>query len=136
MEKGTSFDGGAIEAWITLAFNNSKNPTLLKRYQRATVEVSGTGYYEFEFSYDLDYLSTEREQPESVDETIELSSSTWDVAYWDQFFFDGVSLSPSYLDMPGTGVNVSLKIWSEADYFNASTFSGAIIEYSPLRGKR
>ena len=136
MEKGTSFDGGAIEAWITLAFNNSENPTLLKRYRRATVEVSGTGYYEFEFSYDLDYLSTEREQPESVDETIELSSSTWDVAYWDQFFFDGVSLSPSYLDMTGTGVNVSLKIWSEADYFNASTFSGAIIEYSPLRGKR
>jgi len=34
MEKGTSFDGGAIEAYITLAFNHSKSPTILKRYRK------------------------------------------------------------------------------------------------------
>ena len=141
MEKGTSFDGGEIEAWITLAFNSSKNPTLIKRYRKATVEISGTGYYEFKFDYDLDYLSTETEQPSqsqalTATKPVELSSAIWDDTTWDAFFWDGVSLSPAYLDMTGSGVNVSLKIWSRGDCFNAGRFSGAILEYSLRRRKR
>lgn len=134
--EGTSFDGGEIEAWITLSFNHFKSPTLIKRYRRATFEITGDGYYEFEIDYDLDYESTEREQPNSVSETITLSSSTWDTAYWDVFTWDGVILSPTYLDMTGSGVNLSLKIWSKGDYFNSARFNGALVEYTPMRGRR
>lgn len=140
MEKGTSFDGGAIEAYITLALNHSKTPTTIKRYRKATLEISGTGYYEFQFSYDLDYSSTETEQPGSTLKAISLTASRWDgvdVA-WDSasFIWDGASLSPSYLDMGGTGVNVSLKIQSNGDYFNQTTITSAIIQYAMLREKR
>jgi hypothetical protein len=141
MRKGTSFDGGDIEARITLALACSKNPTLIKQYRRATSEIEGSGYYEFKFSYDLDYLSTETEQPAqsqpiSVTEAIALSPAIWDDATWDSFFWDGVSLTPQYMDMPGNGVNISLKIRSKGDYFNTTRFNGAVIEYSPRRGKR
>lgn len=138
MEKGTSFDGEEIEAFMTLVFDAFKSPTFVKRYRKATLEIEGTGYYEFYFSYDLDYLSTEREQPEETAEEISLSSAAWDDSdvSWDAAFWDGVSLSPTYMDMTGSGVNIALKIRSKGDYFNQSVFSGAIIEYSPRRRKR
>lgn len=138
MEKGTSFDGGSIDAYITLAFNHFKSPTIIKRYRRATIEIDGEGYYEFEFSYDLEYLSTETEQPAGAteDKTISLTPSEWDDFTWDSFFWDGVALAPSYLDMTGSSVNVSLKIKSGSDYFNTATFTSAIVEYTPLRRKR
>jgi len=138
MEKGTSFDGDSIEAYITLAFNHFKSPTTLKRYRRATIELDGKGYYEFEFSYDLEYLSTETEQPAGIikTEAISLTPSQWDDFTWDSFFWDGVALAPSYLDMTGSSVNVSLKIKSNGDYFNNTIFTSAIVQYSPLREKR
>lgn len=136
MEKGTSFDGGEIEAFITLSFNNSKSPTLIKRYRKLTLEIDGPGYYKFKVDYELDYLSTEREQPEAVTKIMVLTSSTWDVSTWDAFFWDGVSLLPAYMDMTGSGVNMSLKIQSKGDCFESARFSGAIVEYTPLRRKR
>jgi hypothetical protein len=57
MERGTSFDGDAIEAYIYLAFNHSKTPRQRKRYRQASFEVAGEGYAEFSFSYELGYAT-------------------------------------------------------------------------------
>lgn len=140
MEKGTSFDGGDIEARLTFAFNHFKSPTVIKRFRKSILEISGNGYHELGCGYDLDYLSLEREQPVSVTEIKSLTAARWDAAttIWDSagFVWDGISLSPSYLDMTGSGVNMSLKIESRSDYFNPITIANAIIEYTPTRNKR
>jgi hypothetical protein len=59
MEKGTSFDGQDIEAFIYLAFNSSRMPRQLKHYQHGVFEVAGAGYAEFSFRYDLGYASAD-----------------------------------------------------------------------------
>lgn len=133
MEKGTSFDGAAIEAYFDLAFNNSRTIQMLKRYRRMTFELFGTGYSEFNTSYDLEYSSSDTAQTSLVNHAASLTSANWDSFTWDNFVWDGINLTPLSLAIDGCGSNISIKIKSNGDYFSPIRFSGILLEFSPLR---
>jgi hypothetical protein len=133
MEKGTSFDGDNIEAYIELVFNHSKSYRTLKKYRRMTFEMRGEGYAEFNSTYDLNYGSSETAQPDLVASTISLSSAIWDEFTWDEFVWDGQSLTNLSMSTPGDGENISIRILSTGNYFDPVRFSGVFIEFSPLR---
>lgn len=133
MEKGTSFDGDAIEAYMYLPYNNAKSPRVNKRYRRAMFEISGSGYAEFTFGYELGYNSTLIQQPASESITTSFSSTSWDSFTWDAFVWDGQTLMPSTAYMAGVAENVSLVIRSSSDYFAPTRFSAAILHYTPQR---
>jgi hypothetical protein len=44
MDVGTSFDGAAINAYITTAWNPIGSPRILKRFRAASIEMQGTAY--------------------------------------------------------------------------------------------
>lgn len=136
MEKGTSFDGGAIESWLYTHFNNSKHPRQTKRYRGLTFEVSGEGYSEFVVSYELGYGTTDVTQPGSQTVVSALSPVYWDSFTWDSFVWDGRTLLPTHCDMTGSAENVSLIIRSNSDYFAPTRISGAILQYSHRRPLR
>lgn len=136
MEKGTSFDGEAIEAYIDLAFNHSATLQVLKRYRRLMFEMFGSGYSEFYVAYDLNYMDTEYAQPDPVNQTANLQASVWDSFTWDSFTWDGVDLAPLSMAIDGNGSNISIKIRSNSDYFTPVRFSGALLQFSPLRALR
>jgi hypothetical protein len=133
MEKGTSFDGDAIEAFLEMAFNASGNHRQQKRYRACTLEIAGEGYAEVAFTYELGYGVTTIEQPGSQTLNAPLSSVRWDAFTWDAFVWDGVTLQPSEADMVGTAENVSIILRSNADYFESFLISGATLTYSPRR---
>jgi hypothetical protein len=136
MDKGTSFDGAPIEAFIDLAFDHSKSPRTLKQYRKATFEISGNGYAEFGFSYEIGYNSAEIDQSASVTSVTSFTAGQWDSGTWDAFVWDGVTLSPTECDMTGTAENMSIKLRSYSDYFLPAKFSGALISFTPRRNKR
>lgn len=136
MEKGTSFDGDDIEAYIFLAWNASGLIRQNKRYKRCAFECSGEGYSEFSFTYELGYGNTDIPQPGNQDLTFSFSASNWDAFTWDSFTWDGVTLSQSDVGMDGTAENVSLIVRSSSDYFSPATFSGAVVHYIPRRPLR
>jgi hypothetical protein len=133
MEKGTSFDGANIEAYIELVFNHSKSYRTLKKYRRMTFEMNGSGYAEFKSSYDLSYASSEVAQPDLVNNTINLSAAFWDEFVWDQFIWDGQPLTNLSMSTPGNGENISVRILSNGNYFTPILFSGVFLEFSTLR---
>lgn len=137
MERGTSFDGDAIEHWIDLAWDFIGSPRLLKKFLRAALEVSGTGYAEFAFNFGLGYNATDTAQPSSQTKTVSFSSGSFDDAAltWDQvgLVWDGQTLSPSTADMGGEAENVSLSIRGSSDYHESIKFSGAMIDFIPRR---
>lgn len=136
MERGPNFDGGDIEAYLHLIFNASGNHRQQKRYRGCTLEVSGGGYAEINFSYELGYGSTAIEQPGTQALTAPLTSVNWDNFTWDSFYWDGRTLLPSEADMVGTAENVSLRLRSESKYFEPVRISGATLLYSPRRQLR
>lgn len=136
MEKGTSFDGDAIEEYMHFVFNSSKSPRTIKHYRHCATEVSGSGYAEFNFSYELGYATTNIDQPGSEAVITNFSAVNWDSFTWDAFIWDGQTLMPSEIDMRGDAENVSLIFSSNSDYFASTTLSGAIISFSPRRSMR
>jgi len=129
MDKGTSFDGENIEAYLTFHYLHSKTARRKKRYKNCTVEVSGGGYAEFKFSYELGYSVTDIPQPGSVTEIADFSNSVWDSGSWDSGFWDGTKIKPASFKLSGSAENISLLIRSNSDYFWPLVFSGAQIRF-------
>lgn len=136
LDAGPSFDGEAIPANISLVYNAIKSPRLLKRYRKASVEMTGESYAEIEFSYDLGYRSAFIDQPDGFNASSDLRSSYWDSFTWDRFVWDGGELSPSEIEMNGTAENVSIRISSVSNLFLPFTVNSIILHYTPRRGLR
>jgi len=136
MEKGTSFDGDAIEHYLHLSYLFSKSPRFDKTYHNCTLEISGTGYASLSFTYQLGYGSTDIEQPGSETGATNFSAGRWDIGNWDTGFWDGRTLEPSHFDMVGTAENVSIMIRGNSDMDASVRYSGALINHSPRQGLR
>lgn len=133
LEKGTSFDGTAITAYIQTQYHYAKSLGWLKRYLSAVLEVKGQAYSEFMFSYQLGYNTTDLTQPLGADQVGALTNSLtftpvfWDSFIWDAFFWDGTALTPSRSKLAGEAENISLWIRKSADYMTPVTYTGARI---------
>ncbi len=125
MEKGTSFDGAAIDWYFMTHFAHFGSPRLQKRYFSASIETVGLGYCAFQFSFELGYGSTALHQP-TADLSIEaeFNASRWDEFTWDQFWWDGQSISPSYAKLFGDAENISFVLRGSSAEYNPILFSG------------
>lgn len=136
MEKGTSFDGEDIAAYINLAFSFMKNPRLRKRYRKAVYEVTGGNYAELQAAYELGYGTSEIEQGITSDINTPFGNVFFDQFVWDAFFWDGRTLLPAEQDITGTAENISLILRTTSDYFAPFTVNSAIIHYTARRQLR
>lgn len=136
MELGTSFDGDPIYFNGELAFNHFGTPRQLKQFRKCAIEITGSNYAEFTFGYSLGYGSSEFESGTTSSIISSLSGTAWDAFYFDAFYWDGVTLSPSECDMTGCAENVSIKFSGSSDEFQPFTFNSAIVHYTPRRPLR
>lgn len=137
MERGTSFDGDAIDASLVLAFNHLGSPRARKRYRRAVYELTGTSFSFFEASYELGYGSDEIDQTPQVTNVASLfSSKNWDSFTWDAFYWDGRSLLPAEQGIDGVAENISLILRSSTDYVASFTVNSVILHFTPRRQMR
>lgn len=136
LDAGTSFDGEPIAANITLVYNSVSSPRILKRYRRASVELTGDSYAEFSFGYDLGYRTNELSQPGEDFYSNDLRSGYWDSFTWDNFVFDGRDISPSEVEVTGTSENIAIRISSVSNLLKPFTVNSIIIHYTMRRGIR
>ena len=136
LDAGPSFDGANIPANINLVYNSIKSPRILKRYRRASVELTGDSYAAFSFGYDMAYRSTTLEQSGDSEQANDLRSAYWDDMVWDNFVWDGQELSPSEVEVTGTAENIAIRISSVSNIIQPFTVNSVIVHYSLRRGLR
>ena len=136
LDAGTSFDGDAIPANITMVYNSTGSPRILKRYRRASVEMTGDAYAEFQFSYDLGYRTPEIDQPGEESYANDLRPAFWDSFVWDNFVWDGRDISPSEVEVTGTAENMAIRISSVSNLLKPFTLNSIIVHYTLRRGIR
>jgi hypothetical protein len=136
MDKGTSFDGESILAYVNLAFSFMKSPRLRKRFRKAIYEISGGDYAEIEASYELGYTSAEIEQGVPLMLMTPFGSVNWDSFLWDQFFWDGRTLLPTEQEITGTAENLSLILKVDSEFYSPFKIDSVIIHYSQRRQLR
>lgn len=136
MDKGTSFDGDAIEFFLELPYNFFGSPRVDKSYFDATIENAGEGYAAFSFGYSLGYGTTDLPQPGNQSVTTSFATVYWDAFTWDDFYWDGKTLYPNVLQMDGMAENVSLVVRGSSDYYAPLKFTAAIVNYAPRQPLR
>lgn len=135
-DKGTSFDGEDIAANINLVYNSTNTPRVLKRYRKASVEMTGEAYAEITFGYDLGYRTTALDQPVDADYSNDLRPAFWDSFQWDDFVWDGSDISPSEIQVTGTAENMGIRISSVSSIFEPFTVNSILLHYTFRRGLR
>lgn len=136
MDKGTSFDGKAIDSLISLAFSYERGPRTRKRYRKAVYEFTGLGYAELEASYKLGYGTALINNGLGTPITSPSAPVFWDSFVWDNFFWDGKSLLPVQQELTGSAENISLVLRGQSTDFQPFTINSAIIHYTPRRQER
>lgn len=134
MEKGTSFDGGAITWHSITHFNYLRRPRINKTFQDCFLEVKGDGYAEFSFSHELGFGDTSIPQGGVSQQVLSLSEARWDTGTWDVGFWDAKTLTPSIFNLGGMADNISLLLSGSSDYYAPLRFSGALVNIIP-RGR-
>jgi hypothetical protein len=135
LEKGTSFDGTAINAYFVMNFNHLKSPRMRKRYRKAVFEVTGTDYSEFQAGYEIGYGSNDISQ--GIAEPFDIQSAFggvyWDAFTWDNFYWDGKSLLPAEYGLTGSAENISLAIRATSKFMQSFTINSVILHFSDGR---
>lgn len=136
MDKGTSFDGEAIDGWLYLSYLFEGLPRYNKRYRDVSVEVEGSFYAAFSVGYQLGYNSSDISQPDDVAVTSNFGGVQWDAFTWDNFNWDGQTLVPNTLTIDGEAENISLMITTGEDYIAAYKVTTAVLNCTPRKRLR
>jgi len=132
-DKGSSFDGEDIEAYIWLPFNHSKSPEVLKSYRKATIEMTATGYAALRFGVEFSYGDTDIQSHRTEMKEIAGTGGYWDLADWDEFYYDTKVVSSPSISIAGDGTNISPIIYSKSDIDLGHKLDGVMIQYTPRR---
>jgi hypothetical protein len=132
-DKGSSFDGTEIEAFVMLPFNNSKSPSVQKTYRKATIEMSAESYASIKFTPDFSYSSTEIASHVENTVTVQGAGGYWDVTNWSEFFYDSLVISSPSIRIEGSGTNLAIVAYSKSSIDLGHKLDGAIIHYTSRR---
>lgn len=136
VDKGTSLDGGDLEAYIRTAWNNQKSPILKKSFKRCILEMDAEGSANFELGYELGYGTPTMDMASRISFSETGGGGYWDQFIWEAFTWDAQSINTPQTTISGTADNISLFIYSNNDYDDPWIIQGATIYFIPRRLSR
>lgn len=134
---GTSFDGKAISAFINTNINAVKSPRIRKRFRRTVLELYGQAYVEMQVGYSFEWASSKILPHAFENGELDLTGMPfWDEMVWDAFFWDGRANDVVSVELNGTGENMQMMIFVDADFIEQFALKSAIFHFTPRRGNR
>ena len=130
---GRSFDGANIQSLVRTAFNHIKSPTGLKYFRRADLELNATKQLDIRFSSNLSYGS---QDPTVFDTTVFGVGGFWDEDNWNEFLYDGQTISSARAELAGTGENIGFTLVNDSPYEDPWVMQGLTLYYDMRRIKR
>lgn len=136
-DRGSSFDGDAIDAYLIFNWNAMKTPRLHKRFRKTSIEMQSNFYANISFGYTLGYGSEKVIQPSAVTYDSGFTGPPdWDSFVWDAFTWDGSTLHPTEVRTLGTAENIQVAIRSGTNYIQPFVVNSIVHHYSIRRGIR
>ena len=137
MEKGTSFDGQAIDASLRLHFNHMGAPRHRKRYRRLLIEQEGADEgTPITYQADFDYGNYTSGQGLANNELLHADKSYWNAETWNNFAWSNDSPGALNAAIDGMAKNIGVLIHSKLTYEQPYTLTGALIHYDVRRVDR
>jgi len=136
MDKGTSFDGTAIEGILRLSYYHFDTPTRNKRFRKIHFEMRADSNIELKFQPDFTYGSVDVPEGRSVNLDIAGGGGFWNIANWNTFNWSGQVVTTAEESIDGMGTNMGILILSETAYEQPHILQGVTVHYSNRRIRR
>jgi len=132
LNKGTSFDGEEVGAFLRMAYNHFGSPQHWKRFRRVTLEMSAgvDPNIDLEFAPEFSYSDPDIPTPTIEDYEVKGGGGFWNSSIWNQFYWSGQAVGTLTGYIEGIGYNMSLLINSAATHEKPHAIHGAVIHYS------
>lgn len=129
LDKGTSFDGEEIDAFVRLAFNNVGSPTQKKRWHKITLEVDTEGVIDLSLVAEFAYGSPLQPPGTEQDFSVSGGGAFWNEDTWNNFLWstEVVGQAEAYVD--GIGRNISPTVISTATHEDPHTLNSITIHF-------
>lgn len=141
---GKNFDGETITSYVRTAFNQVGTPSERKKFRRADLELNAPSQLDLRVQSDLSYSAAEVSS--SVDDMSNVMNipsidiigggGFWDVDNWDEFLWDGQSITTARAELRGTGENISFLIYNDTAKSNPFVLQGITLHYDKRRLQR
>lgn len=128
IDKGWTFDGQAVQAFLKLAYYASKSPDIYKRYRRLRVDLRPEGSLSLTLAVDFDYGN--RTAQNNFPLSFTTPGGIWDVSLWDTFLWDAPQYTQAVMKVEGEGYNIGLFFSSSAATDFPYTLYGASLQWS------
>lgn len=135
-DKGTSFDGEAIEAYLRLPFNHSKSPNTIKSYRRAQIEMTAEAYCAIRFHPEFSYSDPDVASHLLSTSVVQGAGGYFDLDDYETVYYDASIVSAPEFSITGDGKNMGLIAYSSSAIDAGHTLSGAIVSFTPRRIQR
>lgn len=140
---GTNFDGDPISSYVRTAFHHVGTPAYRKRFRRADLELNSSRSLQLQFVSDISYgaseVSSGLDEMMSVDVPeldVFAGGGFWDSSNWDEFLWDGQSLSTARANLTGTGENVGFLIYNSSASAKPFILQGITLHFDLRRLQR
>jgi hypothetical protein len=113
MDKGRSFDGGAVQYHIRLPFNHMGGPRVTKRWHKALIEYDSPSQVSLRIAGEVDYADPA--EPPLAEQTVPVpgGGGFWDSVNWDQFYWSAPVEGKIEVYIDAVGQNMSLLLGGE-----------------------
>ncbi len=132
MDRGTSHDGAAIDAYLQVANTDLGTAGRNKRFHQLQVETDAPNGATLSFAPDFAYSDPDLPTVASDGLTIRSGGGFWDVATWDEFNWSmpTVGIATGYLS--GIGRNFGVFFYSTTSTEEPHTLQGMTLTFSVL----
>ncbi len=129
LDRGTSFDGEAVFAWIRLSFNHMGSPLQKKVFKKVTVECEVPVTTQLFLIPEVEYANPNDPGGTEKSFTVQAGGGFWDDTNWDQFYWSAQVVGQAHAYISGIGTNLSIAILSEDTHEEPHTLSSITYHY-------
>lgn len=141
---GKNFDGEPISSYVRTAFNQVGSPSYRKKFRRADLELNAPSQLDIRFQSDLTYSAAESSSSlADLDNIANIPAidiigggGFWDIDNWDEFLWDGQSITTARANLQGTGENIGFLIFNQTAKTNPFVMQGITLHYDLRRLQR
>lgn len=136
LDKGPSFDGAPVPAYLRLGWNSLRAPMVEKRFHGATIETDSRSDMTFGLTYSVDYSAGANLAGELRSYAVPAGSPTWMPTGEPYGSIDWTVAAAGELradDLSGLGRNIAITILSEHTLEDPHTLTAMTLFYAPRR---
>jgi len=137
MDKGTSFNGEPVTAFLRTHYNNFKSPSTRKRIRKIKLEMDAPMGAEIYLTVSYDYGVNDNTL-QAVEALYGATSpgGLWGFENWGSFVWGAPIIDTAEIKVDGSGTSFAITIASESTYDRPHTIQGAIVHFDRRGHKR